>query len=82
MAQASAPVTILADPTQIQQIVMNLCINAAHAMDDRGTISVAVDSDSADIASNDRLSRFMASKVPVGLPVGPSSSPRPAPGSA
>jgi PAS domain S-box-containing protein len=27
---------ILADPTQIHQIIMNLCINAAHAMKDKG----------------------------------------------
>ena len=30
--------TILSDPTQIQQIVMNLCTNAAHAMRDHGGI--------------------------------------------
>jgi PAS domain S-box-containing protein len=41
--EASGPATILADPTQVQQIVMNLCINAAHAMNDRGTIRVQVD---------------------------------------
>ena len=35
--------TVHADPTQIQQIVMNLCINAAHAMGDHGTISIAID---------------------------------------
>ena len=43
MGETSAAVTILADPTQIQQLVMNLCINAAQAMDDRGTIRVAID---------------------------------------
>ncbi len=30
--------TILADPTQIHQIVMNLCTNAAHAMKEKGGI--------------------------------------------
>ena len=30
--------TVLADPTQIQQILMNLCTNAAHAMGDAGGI--------------------------------------------
>lgn len=30
--------TILADPTQIHQVVMNLCTNAAHAMQDGGGI--------------------------------------------
>ena len=29
---------VLADPTQIQQIVMNLCTNASHAMDETGGI--------------------------------------------
>jgi PAS domain S-box-containing protein len=36
--------TILADPTQINQIIMNLCINASHAMEQTGgdlTIAVA-----------------------------------------
>jgi signal transduction histidine kinase/CheY-like chemotaxis protein len=28
------------DPTQLQQVVLNLCTNAAHAMDGRGTIDV------------------------------------------
>jgi PAS domain S-box-containing protein len=35
--------TILADPTRIMQIVMNLCINAAHAMNDHGIIAISVD---------------------------------------
>lgn len=29
---------ILADPTQLHQVIMNLCTNAAHAMNDRGGI--------------------------------------------
>jgi signal transduction histidine kinase/CheY-like chemotaxis protein len=29
---------VLADPTQIQQVVMNLCTNAAHAMRERGGV--------------------------------------------
>jgi len=29
---------VLADPTQMQQVVMNLCSNAAHAMRDRGGV--------------------------------------------
>ncbi len=32
--------SVLADPTQIQQIVMNLCTNAAHAMKGKGTLDV------------------------------------------
>ena len=31
---------VLADPTQVHQIVVNLCTNAAHAMRDGGTIAV------------------------------------------
>lgn len=36
--------TILADPTQVMRIVMNLCINAAHAMDNHGVIGIRIDS--------------------------------------
>ena len=32
--------TVLADPTQIQQILMNLCTNAAHAMEGKGVLDV------------------------------------------
>jgi PAS domain S-box-containing protein len=36
--------TILADPTQMQQILMNLCTNAAHAMEDGGgVLSIELD---------------------------------------
>lgn len=30
--------TILGDPTQIHQVVMNICTNAAHAMDEKGGV--------------------------------------------
>jgi len=33
---------VLADPTQIMQIVMNLCINSSHAIENRGTITVGL----------------------------------------
>ena len=37
------PLTIMADPTQIHQIVMNLCTNAAHAMPKKGgTITISL----------------------------------------
>jgi light-regulated signal transduction histidine kinase (bacteriophytochrome) len=39
--------TVLADPTQIVQIVMNLCINAAHAMDNHGVIGIRIDAAAA-----------------------------------
>lgn len=31
-----------ADPTQIHQLIMNLCINAVHAMDEKGVLSVTL----------------------------------------
>lgn len=34
---------VLADPIQIQQIIMNLCINAADAMGGSGTITIRID---------------------------------------
>jgi signal transduction histidine kinase len=39
----AAAATILADPTQIMQIVMNLCINAADALDKHGIIRIRID---------------------------------------
>jgi CheY-like chemotaxis protein len=35
--------TVLSDPTELQQVVMNLCTNAAQAMGGRGTLSVRLD---------------------------------------
>jgi PAS domain S-box-containing protein len=34
----AAPAVILADPTQIHQVLLNLCTNAEHAMRDRGGV--------------------------------------------
>jgi PAS domain S-box-containing protein len=43
-AQLSATrTTVIADPTQIHQLVMNLCTNAVQAMRSGGTLSVALD---------------------------------------
>ncbi len=39
----AANALVLAEPTQIQQIVMNLCINAADAMDNHGNIRISID---------------------------------------
>jgi light-regulated signal transduction histidine kinase (bacteriophytochrome) len=40
---AEGSTTVLAGPTQIMQIVMNLCINAAHAMENHGVIDLRTD---------------------------------------
>ncbi|MGD9158397.1 MAG: PAS domain S-box protein [Desulfobacteraceae bacterium] len=48
--------TVLADPTQLNQIVMNLCTNAAHAMKDKGgSIKIILCNETL---SNEKLSRF------------------------
>jgi signal transduction histidine kinase/CheY-like chemotaxis protein len=35
--------TVMADPTELQQVVINLCTNAAHAMKNHGTLHVELD---------------------------------------
>jgi PAS domain S-box-containing protein len=48
---ADLTTSVLADPTQIMQIVMNLCINSVHAIDNRGTITVGLEpADQVDLA--------------------------------
>ncbi len=37
------PLYVMGDPTQLHQIVMNLCTNALHAMEDAGQLDVALD---------------------------------------
>jgi signal transduction histidine kinase len=39
----AADARVLGDPAQLQQIVINLCTNASHAMNGGGTIEVALD---------------------------------------
>lgn len=34
---------ILADPSKIQQVIMNLCVNAVHAMDEKGVLDVRLE---------------------------------------
>ncbi len=42
--------TVMGDPTQIQQVIMNLCRNAADALEvDRGTIEVILDTANLDL---------------------------------
>ncbi|WP_243547041.1 ATP-binding protein [Pseudodesulfovibrio tunisiensis] len=44
---ASPERTVLADPTQVHQVLMNLCTNAAHAMENSGgTMSISVHGES------------------------------------
>src|SRR4051794_10216396 len=46
----TVPVFVVGDPTQLHQIVMNLCTNATHAMGERGTLRVRLDA--ADIEAD------------------------------
>jgi len=39
----AANASVMGDPTEIQQVVMNLCTNAAQAMEGRGAISLLLD---------------------------------------
>ena len=38
-----APLVVIGDPTQLHQVVMNLCTNAVHAMGGNGTLSVSME---------------------------------------
>jgi CheY-like chemotaxis protein len=54
LRQGIQPGVALADPTQIHQIVMNLCTNAVHAMNDKGILEVSLaqtELEKADIAA-------------------------------
>jgi signal transduction histidine kinase/ActR/RegA family two-component response regulator len=43
LTQAAGDATVTADPTELQQVVMNLCTNGAHAMGNQGTLRVDLD---------------------------------------
>lgn len=49
--------TVFADPTQLQQIIMNLCTNATHAMEEKGGIlEVILENESLDPESAEQFS--------------------------
>ena len=43
LALPAAPLVVIGDPTQLHQIVMNLCTNAIHAMSGSGTLRVTLE---------------------------------------
>jgi PAS domain S-box-containing protein len=61
LALAETPMNVSADATQLQQVVMNLCTNAWHALDGQaGRITMGLDAQSFDAAAAARL------RVPAG----------------
>ncbi|HEX2886503.1 two-component system VirA-like sensor kinase [Vineibacter terrae] len=48
----SADATVIGDEAQLQQVVMNLCTNAAHAMNGRGIVALELDSITFDEAAD------------------------------
>jgi PAS domain S-box-containing protein len=54
--------TVLAEPAQIEQVVVNLATNGAHAMPDGGTLDIIVDEVAVDHALAERI---------TGIPPGP-----------
>ncbi len=43
---------VVGDPTQLHQVLLNLCVNARDAMPEGGTLTLEVDTVEADVASN------------------------------
>jgi PAS domain S-box-containing protein len=52
----------LADPTQIHQVLMNLCTNAAHAMDEKGILEVRLST--VDLSESDLADRSIVDLKP------------------
>ena len=54
----------MSDPTQIHQILMNLCTNAAHAMgDDGGTLRVTLEKTGSDLLPENQETRLQSKDV-------------------
>jgi PAS domain S-box-containing protein len=69
IAVAAQECIVLADETQIHQVIMNLCTNAAHAMHDRGgVLEISVTTFEADAALAGRYHGLRAGRY-VGLKV-------------
>ena len=45
----AAPLFVVGDPTQLHQVLMNLCTNAIQAMSEHGTLRVALDAEDAGV---------------------------------
>lgn len=69
--------TVEADPTQIHQVIMNLCTNAAHAMEEKGGIleftleNITLDEQSPELDSKQEPGEYVMLKVSdtgIGVP--------------
>ncbi len=57
---------VMGDPTQLHQVLMNLCTNAYHAMQDRGgVLHVQVDMVDTDAIAGDRVGEWRAVRLVV-----------------
>jgi two-component system, cell cycle sensor histidine kinase and response regulator CckA len=64
---AASPTPVLADRTQLEQVLINLAVNARDAMPDGGTLTIEVGSSTADPGGR-RLARLVVSDDGAGMP--------------